>query len=160
MTEVYLALGSNVGDSRQTIEHAIELLAVQALSQIKQAPLYRSKAVGYTKQADFLNTAISGQTELEPAALLAVIQDIEHQLGRRERFRWGPREIDIDLIFYGDLVLETPELTIPHPAFRDRDFVLRPLVDLNPNLIDPVSSQTTKQLLDQFSSRSQKSIID
>ncbi len=146
MTEVYLALGSNVGDSRTTIERAIALLGT-ALQQIKQAPVYRSKAVGYTDQPDFLNTAISGQTDLSPEALLAFVKDIEKQLGRIERFRWGPREIDIDIIFYGDLILEIPELAIPHPLFSDRAFVLRPLADLKPELIDPRSKQTVKELL-------------
>jgi 2-amino-4-hydroxy-6-hydroxymethyldihydropteridine diphosphokinase len=157
MTTVYLALGSNVGETRGHIEQAIKLLG-DILRDIKQAPLYKTKAVGYTDQADFLNTAISGQTSLGSEELLSSIKEIEWQLGRVERFRWGPREIDIDIIFYGNQVLESENLALPHPAFRDRDFVLRPLADLSPDLIDPVTGQTISQLLAGLSAN-QKSII-
>jgi 2-amino-4-hydroxy-6-hydroxymethyldihydropteridine diphosphokinase len=157
MTEVYLALGSNVGDSKVLIKQATELLSHQ-LSDIKQAPLYRSKAVGYTDQPDFVNTAVSGQTELEPKALLSFIKEVERQVGRTATFHWGPREIDIDIILYGDIILETEALTIPHPEFRQRDFVLRPLVDLNPDVLDPVSQQTVQDLYDGLDN-SQKSVI-
>ena len=157
MTTVYLALGSNVGESRVNITQAIQLLGA-SIQQIKQAPLYISKAVGYTDQPDFLNTAISGRTNLDPEALLEFIKITERQVGRTASFHWGPREIDIDIILYGDQVLETDKLTIPHPRFRDRDFVLKPLNDLDPALIDPVSRQTTGQLLAKVDS-SHQSII-
>ena len=146
MTEVYLSLGSNVGDSRQHIAKAFELLG-KHLQNLKQAPLYRSKAVGYTDQPDFLNTAVSGQTMLEPLELFHGVKAIEQQIGRTKTFRWGPREIDIDIIFYGDTVLDSSELTIPHARFRERAFVLQPIHDLNPALIDADSGQTVEQLL-------------
>jgi 2-amino-4-hydroxy-6-hydroxymethyldihydropteridine diphosphokinase len=149
MLTVYLALGSNVGDSAQYIAKAIELLG-PTLHDIQQAPCYISKAVGYTNQADFLNTAVCGQTELSPQALIQTIEQIEQQVGRIKRFRWGPREVDIDIIFYGNQTLESENLTIPHPAFRERDFVLQPLVDLNSEMVDPVSQKTVKQLLNQL----------
>jgi 2-amino-4-hydroxy-6-hydroxymethyldihydropteridine diphosphokinase len=149
MVTVYLALGSNVGDSARYIAKAIDLLS-PVLNDIQQAPLYTSKAVGYTDQADFLNTAISGQTELSPQDLVQAIGDIERQLGRVKRFRWGPREIDIDIILYGQQILKTEGLTIPHPSFRERDFVLQPIADLNSKLIDPVSQKTIKQLLEHL----------
>lgn len=157
MTTVYLALGSNVGDSAQYITKSLDLLG-STLNNIQQAPLYISKAVGYTDQADFFNTAISGQTELSPQALLHVINEVEQQVGRVKRFRWGPREIDIDIIFYGNQTLQSENLTIPHPSFRERDFVLQPLVDLNSKMVDPVSQKTVKQLLSELAP-SQLSII-
>lgn len=157
MMTVYLALGSNVGDSRANIAQAVQLLD-SAIRQIKQAPLYTSKAVGYTDQPDFLNTAVSGQTNLTPEELLEFIDKIEQQVGRTASFHWGPREIDIDIILYGDQVLKTDKLTIPHPRFRDRDFVLQPLNDLNPALVDPVSGQTVEQLLNKIEP-SRRSII-
>ncbi len=157
MTTVYLALGSNVGDSAHYVEEAIKQLA-SVLQNVQRAPLYTSKAVGYTDQPDFLNTAVSGQTDLSPQELLAELKQIERSVGRVATFRWGPREIDIDIIFYGDQVVETEELTIPHFSFRERDFVLRPLCDLNPGLIDPVSSQSVQQLLSLVDSQ-QKSIL-
>ena len=158
MATIYLALGSNVGNSKGYIEQAIELLGA-SVNNIQRAHLYSSKAVGYTYQADFLNTAVSGQTGLSPEALLAFVKQIEQEVGRVERFRWGPREIDIDIIFYDDLKLESPELTIPHPAFRNRDFVLRPLKDLNPLMVDPVTGQTIAQLLDKITPDN-KSVLD
>jgi 2-amino-4-hydroxy-6-hydroxymethyldihydropteridine diphosphokinase len=157
MITVYLALGSNVGDSAQYIAKAIDSLG-SVLDNIQQAPLYSSKAIGYTDQANFLNTVISGQTEQSPQALLQAIKEVEEQVGRIKRFRWGPREIDIDIIFYGDQALETETLTIPHPSFRERDFVLQPLVDLNSAVIDPLTQKTARQLLDQLAS-AQLSII-
>src|ERR1019366_6456645 len=101
MTVVYLALGSNVGDSAANIAEAIKLLG-NSIESIKQAPLYASKAAGYTDQPDFVNTAVSGETSLNPEQLLSFVKDIEQQIGLINRFRWGPREIDIDIIFYGD----------------------------------------------------------
>ncbi|HSX45892.1 MAG TPA: 2-amino-4-hydroxy-6-hydroxymethyldihydropteridine diphosphokinase [Candidatus Saccharimonadia bacterium] len=146
MTEVYLALGSNVGDSGANIAKAVELLSAK-LTNLKMAPLYRSKPAGYTEQPDFLNTAASGQTRLEPQELFEFAKQVEKQVGRIERFRWGPREIDIDIIFYGDRVIKNEKLEIPHPRFAERDFVLQPLADLNPDLKDPRSGQTVSQLL-------------
>lgn len=149
MATVYLALGSNVGEPAAHIEQAIGLLGA-VLNNIRRAPVYRSKAAGHTDQPDFLNTAVSGETSLSPEELLASIKRAEQEIGRVERFRWGPREIDIDIIFYDDLVQETVALTLPHPEFRGRDFVLRPLCDLNPDLKDPVSKRTVSQLLDKI----------
>jgi 2-amino-4-hydroxy-6-hydroxymethyldihydropteridine diphosphokinase len=146
MTKVYLALGANVGDPAANIKQAIELLRPRLL-QLKQAPIYASKPVGITDQPDFLNTAIGGQTELSPVELFEFIKDVEKRIGRIERLRWGPREIDIDIIFYGDQVINQPQLTVPHPLFQERDFVLQPLIDLNPDLIDPKSGHTVSQLL-------------
>jgi 2-amino-4-hydroxy-6-hydroxymethyldihydropteridine diphosphokinase len=154
MTEVYLALGSNIGDSKAYIAKAIDLLSDE-LADIKQAPLYRSKAVGYTDQPDFINTAIGAKTDLSPLELLEVTKNIEKQLGRIERFRWGPREIDIDIIFYGHQIIESDELTIPHPSFRERSFVLQPICNLSPNLIDPVSKKPIKVLLEQLDASDQ-----
>ena len=158
MTTVYLALGSNIGDSRANITEAIRLLG-SAVQQIKHAPLYTSKAVGYADQPDFLNTAISGQTDLSPEALLEFMGKVEQQIGRTKSFRNGPREIDIDIIFYGNQVLKTSKLTLPHPRFQDRDFVLQPLCDLDPSLTDPASGQTVEQLLNKIDP-SNRSILE
>jgi 2-amino-4-hydroxy-6-hydroxymethyldihydropteridine diphosphokinase len=149
MTKVYLALGANVGDAPGNIQKAVELLGGR-LRDIQLAPIYTSKAVGYTDQPDFLNTALSAETDLKPLELLKFIKDAEQKVGRVWRFRWGPREIDIDIIFYGDQVFEDEKLMIPHPRFRDRDFVLRPLCDLNPSLIDPVTHKTVRNLLEEL----------
>ena len=151
MSTVYLALGSNVGDSHAHVAGAIKLLAGGVVEDIKCAPLYTSKAVGYTDQPDFLNTVITGRTMLAPMELLRAIKQIEQRVGRIQRFRWGPREIDIDIIFYGDTLLDTSELTIPHPRFSERSFVLQPLADLDRTLTDPRSGQTISELLSRLS---------
>lgn len=149
MALIYLALGSNVGDSRAHIEKAVGLLG-GSVSNITCAPIYRSKAVGYTDQADFFNTAVCGETNVTPTELLRFVKDVESRVGRIQRFRWGPREVDIDIIFYDQQIVNGPMLTIPHALFRERDFVLRPICDLAPELVDPVSGLSVKQLLDRL----------
>jgi 2-amino-4-hydroxy-6-hydroxymethyldihydropteridine diphosphokinase len=149
MTTVYLALGANVGDAQANIDQAVALLSLK-LQNIRRAPLYRTKAFGYTDQPDFLNTAIVAETNLSPPELLSLIKDTEKRLGRVHRFHWGPREIDIDIIFYGKEVFKAPDLEIPHPGLRQRDFVLRPLCDLDPDLIDPLTRRTVKNLLQEL----------
>lgn len=158
MATVYLALGSNVGKGDQQVDKAITLLHEQ-LTDITEAPRYMSMAVGFTDQADFMNTAVVAETELSPRELLAFTQYVEQTVGRIRRFRWGPREIDIDIIFYDDLVIDEPDLTIPHPRFSERDFVLRPIADLNPDLIDPVSKMTVSELYEKLPA-SNRSISD
>lgn len=145
MAVVYLALGSNVGNSEQYIEQAITLLK-DKVTDIIQAPMYRSRAVGYTSQPDFFNKAIKGHTELTPQALLMFVKTVEQKVGRIERFRWGPREIDIDIIFYNDKIVDKPSLHLPHPRFAERDFVLRPICDLSPKFVDPISKLTVSEL--------------
>ena len=142
---VYLALGSNVGDSKKYLAQAVTLLQ-KSVTNIVSAPLYTSQAVGYTDQAPFLNTVIKGNTQLTPHQLLKFVKKVEKDVGRIERFRWGPREVDIDIIFYDDTMLDEPGLQIPHPRFAERDFVLTPLCDLQPELIDPISKQTVQEL--------------
>ncbi len=158
MPVVYLALGSNVGDSKKHLATAEELLQ-EALDCAVSAPLYVSKAVGYTDQADFLNTVVSGQTDLAPKELLEFVKKVEAKIGRTKTFKWGPREIDIDLIFYDDMVMDELNLTIPHPRYVERDFVLKPLCDLCPELIDPVSKKPIKVLLEAISP-DQRSILE
>ena len=149
MTTVYLALGSNVGDRAANIAKSIELLGLH-LQRIRQAPLYQSKPVGITNQPDFINTAISGETNLAPEDLFSFIKKVEQQVGRQARYRWGPREIDIDIVFYGDQIIKNERLTVPHARFHERDFVLKPLCDLAPELSDPLTKQTVRSLLDQL----------
>jgi len=147
MTTVFLALGSNVGDSLGYITAAIEQLG-ENVTHIVQAPIYRSHAAGYTDQADFLNTAISGETKLTPQELLLFVKEVEKTVGRIERFRWGPREIDIDIIFYGNQIISENNLVIPHQKMAERDFVLQPLLDLNSKLRHPQTNEALTKLLE------------
>lgn len=138
MARVYLALGSNVGNGDAHFDEAIKMMS-EKLDDIRQAPRYSSKAYGVTDQPDFLNSAIEATTVLSPQDLLTFVKDIEMRVGRIWRYRWGPREIDIDIIFYGDEIVDEPNLHIPHIGFAERDFVLKPICDLNPSLVDPRS---------------------
>ncbi|WP_029523202.1 2-amino-4-hydroxy-6-hydroxymethyldihydropteridine diphosphokinase [Persephonella sp. KM09-Lau-8] len=153
MEKIFLALGSNIGNRQENINQAIKFLSTKILD-IKQATIYESKAIGYENQPDFLNTAISGYTDLSPEELLKFIKQVEEQTGRIKRFRWGPREIDIDILFYGNLVLEKENLIIPHPRIHERDFVLKPLCDLEPEFIHPVLKKTIKELLNNLQEKS------
>jgi 2-amino-4-hydroxy-6-hydroxymethyldihydropteridine diphosphokinase len=145
MAKVYLALGSNVGNGKEYLLKAYSALQ-KNISNCSLAPIYTSKAVGYINQPNFTNSVMCGDTDLSSKELLRFVKKIEKDLGRIERFRWGPREIDIDIIFYDNLVMIEQGLTIPHASFRERDFVLIPLIDLNPGLVDPKSGLTIQQI--------------
>ena len=143
---VFLAFGSNVGDKVANIHQAIQLLQPQ-VNHLQRGQLYETKPVGYLQQDNFVNTAAVGETELNPIELFQFVKDIEQKVGRIKRFRWGPREIDIDLLFYDDRVADDEVLTLPHPRLHQRDFVLRPLLDIAPDFRHPVLQKTIRELL-------------
>ena len=145
--QVFLALGSNLNDPVAQIKQAIRSLA-QAVSAIECARLYKSKPLGPQDQPDFVNTVISGHTALTPEELLTRIQEIELQQQRVKTQHWGPRTIDIDILFYGNLRMNTPELTIPHKELFNRAFVTIPLFDLIPNGITPTGDQLDRNSYD------------
>jgi 2-amino-4-hydroxy-6-hydroxymethyldihydropteridine diphosphokinase len=126
---IYLALGSNMGDKEKNINKALELLKAK-VDVIKLAKMYETKPWGYADQENFLNTALRGKTNLTPQELLIFLKQIERQLGRVKRIKNGPREIDVDILYYDDLVINTADLVIPHPRIQEREFVLKPLADL------------------------------
>jgi len=131
-----LGLGSNMGDRPGYICQAIYLLRQASGIELKSiSSLYRSKPWGFTEQEDFANLCAIGQTAIEPKALLVKLKAIEVKIGRAPSQRWGPRQIDIDLLFYGNLHLQTPELELPHPEIFARAFVLVPLAEIAPALV-------------------------
>lgn len=146
---VFLALGSNVGDKKANLRKAIDLLR-SYVSKIREAWVYETKPVGYEEQDNFANTVLTGQTDLTPRDLLTFVKSVEKDVGRIARFRWGPREIDIDILFYDDILFKDETLEIPHPRLHERDFVLVPLLELAPNLIHPVLKKTIQQIVDAF----------
>lgn len=120
-----------------------------ALHILAQSPVYETAPWGYTNQPDFLNQVIKAKTDLSPEQLLATLKSVEATLGRVPTFRYGPRPIDLDILLYDDLVIETPQLTLPHPRLTERAFVLYPLADLDPDLRHPVSGLTIRQHRDR-----------
>jgi 2-amino-4-hydroxy-6-hydroxymethyldihydropteridine diphosphokinase len=142
---IYLSLGSNLGDRLGNLHTAINSLP-PTVSHIIQSAVYETQPWGYPDQPDFLNQCIKASTSLGPAELLAFLKDIEAKMGRQETFRFGPRIIDLDILFYNDLVLDTHTLTIPHPRIAERSFILFPLADIAPDLFHPVLHKTIQQL--------------
>ena len=134
---IYIGLGSNVGVRQLYIDRALDLLAktvaIRAISSI-----YETDPVGYKIQAPFLNSVAEIQTLISPHDLLKRLKKIETEVGRQPRFHWGPREIDLDILMYGNRIIDTPNLTIPHPEMYRRDFVLIPLREIAKNLVHPV----------------------
>ncbi len=143
---VYLALGSNLGNRQKNLSEALQrLCGVVDLHKISS--VYETEPVGYLDQPRFLNMVCYGQTSSSPDGLLRSIKTIEKALGRQPSFPNAPRPIDIDILLYDNLRLETEHLTIPHPRMSERAFVLVPLVEIAPTAIEPVSGKTAQELL-------------
>jgi 2-amino-4-hydroxy-6-hydroxymethyldihydropteridine diphosphokinase len=148
MTTVFLGLGSNVGERVDNINRAVKMLGESGQIRVTAvSSLYETEAMGTSQQADFYNCAVRVETDLDPHALLAKVKGIELKLGRRPGTHLMPRPIDIDILLYDDTDLESIDLKIPHPRLRTRRFVLEPLLELDPNLTDPVSSRPLKEFL-------------
>jgi 2-amino-4-hydroxy-6-hydroxymethyldihydropteridine diphosphokinase len=144
---VYLGLGSNVGDSELLLQAALDALNGPDLVLRRVSSLYETEPIGLREQRWFLNLAAEFETELFPKQLLHRIQKIERDLGRRRTVPNGPRTIDIDILLYGNSVVQAEELEIPHPRYRERRFTLAPLAELNPGLRDPVTHKTVAEML-------------
>ncbi|MFA4994380.1 MAG: 2-amino-4-hydroxy-6-hydroxymethyldihydropteridine diphosphokinase [Bdellovibrionales bacterium] len=143
---VALALGSNLGDRLDSLRKAIKAMA-SCVKVEGCSPVYETAAAYITDQPVFLNAVVTGTTTLEPLPLLWALKNIEREIGRTPTFRFGPRVIDIDIIYYDDQVLEIPELTLPHPRMQERDFVLKPLSDVAPEWKHSKYGKTATELL-------------
>lgn len=133
MITTYIGLGSNLGDSQQILNDAVSQL--EQFGQVRVSRFYRTPPMGPQDQPDYLNAVAELQTTLEPLALLDELQRIENESGRVRLRHWGERTLDLDLLLYGTHSIDHPRLTVPHVGILERDFVLVPLLDLNPNLI-------------------------
>ena len=145
MPIVFLSLGSNIDDREEHIRKALTLLA-NICKLRRTSHLYLTEPVGDTEQDWFLNCVAEVETDIDPKKLLSSIKSIERKLGRKKTVKNGPRIIDIDILFYGDCVLNTKNLVIPHPLLQERLFVLQPMMDLNPSFVHPVLKKTIQEL--------------
>lgn len=143
---IYLSLGSNLADRKSNLEEVHSALPPAVVVR-GSSSIYETEPWGYIDQPDFLNQVILAETHLSPWDLLFYIKDLEVEIGREPSFRFGPRLVDIDIIFYGDHVIQEPGLEIPHPRFRERAFVLVPLAEISPDLTVPGSDWTVLDLL-------------
>lgn len=145
MHTIYLGLGTNLGDRTANLQAAIAGLA-ERLVLTAVSPLYQTPPWGVTDQPDFLNLCLAAQTDLTPEELLTFVKNLEVEMGRQPAERWGPRLIDIDILFYANQLVETEKMTIPHPRLAERAFVLRPLADIAPEFVHPVLGETIAKL--------------
>lgn len=144
-----IALGSNLGDSRAILDSSLKILdQTPGISLELQSSWYCTEPVG-PPQPDYLNGCALLKVEMNPPELLETLLAIEAKFGRVRQERWGPRILDLDLLWFDDLILETPKLTLPHPCLRERAFVLVPLAEIAPNWIDPISGKAIAQLVQE-----------
>lgn len=148
MKGVYLLLGSNLGDSQAILSMAVKHIENRIGAIIKTSSLYRTKAWGIENQPDFLNQVLEVDTLLDPESLLQCISDIERLLGRIRYQKWHSRIIDIDILYYGNEMIDLPQLIIPHPENQNRNFVLAPMAEIAPDFIHPKLGISQKQLLE------------
>ncbi len=151
MTKVYTGLGSNLGDKRENIINAIDRIdACEGICVKEKSGFYNTAPVGGPPQPDYVNCVIGIETEIEPQTLLKKFKEIEIELGREPGVRWGPRVVDIDILLYGDRIVDDHNLKIPHERMHERTFVLGPLCELSPDTKHPVSGVSISALLERL----------
>jgi 2-amino-4-hydroxy-6-hydroxymethyldihydropteridine diphosphokinase len=147
MKGIYLLLGSNEGDRLRYLQHAAGLVGGRVGRVLRWSSVYRTEAWGVRDQADFMNSVLEVDSTLTPEDLLMELLEIERDLGRKRRNRWAERVIDIDILYYGDLVVQSGRLTVPHPEIQNRMFTLVPMCEVAPDLVHPVLKLDQKTLL-------------
>jgi 2-amino-4-hydroxy-6-hydroxymethyldihydropteridine diphosphokinase len=150
MAIAYISIGSNIGDREENCRKAIKLLKEKGIAVKKQSRMYETEPWGIKDQPKFINMAIEVETDKKPEELLRILKEIEKEIGRTETVKWGPRVIDLDIIFYDDLILKSQDLEIPHPLLHEREFVLKPLCEIAPEKKHPVTGKTVKEMLENL----------
>ena len=147
MATVFLGMGSNLGNRQNSLDSAIEKLDILTGNQLKKVSsiIENPPLTGGPEQGPFLNLVVELETAMKPLDLLHQIQKIENEGGRQRQVFWGPRTIDIDILFYGNEVINVPGLKVPHPEMYKRDFVMMPLLELSPDLIDPKNGKLVRE---------------
>lgn len=157
----YLSLGSNLGDPVRNIDDAIQRLSpADGILVLRRSSMYRTEPQGFTDQPWFVNEVVEIDTSLSPRELLSRLLEVEHEFGRERTLKNGPRTLDIDILCMGDLVVNEPDLEIPHPRMRERRFVLQPLAELCPEFRHPVTNQSVTELLDTVLGQHVQSLND
>ena len=149
----YVALGSNLGDKEGNLRSALELLEEHGVEVVKVSTFICTEPYGVTDQPQFLNGACKVRTSMTPLALLHTLLKIEQEMGRVRLRHWGERNIDLDLLLYEDVIMDTPELKLPHPDMQNRDFVLLPLAEIAPQLKHPVLHKSIRELKEKLIQR-------
>lgn len=147
MSIAYIGIGSNLGDREENCRKAISLMSENGIAVKKQSSMYETEPWGVKDQPKFINMAIEIETSKNPEDLLGILKNIERQMGRTESVKWGQRIIDLDILLYDDLLVETPHLEIPHPFMHEREFVLKPLCEIAPDIKHPVVGKTIEEML-------------
>lgn len=149
MTEgIFLGLGGNIGDVHATFAQAKQLMQKEGIQLITESSFYKTKPFGPVEQDDFLNQVIQIETSLSPQELLEACLRAEQELGRKREIKWGPRTIDIDLLLYNQVQMETDNLVLPHPGMQERHFVLLPFVEIAPKMMHPGLQKVIQELAD------------